>query len=94
MNKHKRVMDKILKRPTSATLNFEDFEKLVEYLGGKISEGNGSRKRFNLNDIRMVFHKPHPNKEMCKAAVNDARDYLADAGFDDLDSIEPPSESE
>ncbi|HHE5699556.1 TPA: type II toxin-antitoxin system HicA family toxin [Citrobacter amalonaticus] len=32
-------------------------------LGAKVSEGNGSRVRFEINQVVASFHRPHPEKE-------------------------------
>ena len=39
-------------------------------LGAERFEGNGSRIRFLLNGIKATFHRPHPQKETDKGAVN------------------------
>lgn len=52
---------------------------LVE-LGAEIDEGSGSRVRIALNDVRAVFHRPHPQKETDKGAVKDLRRFLTEAG--------------
>jgi hypothetical protein len=31
--------------------------------------GHGSRVRMKLNDVKAVFHQPHPEKEIDKGAV-------------------------
>lgn len=48
-------------------------------LGAEISEGNGSRVRIKLNDVRAVFHRPHPRKETDKGAVVSMRRFLETA---------------
>ncbi|MCP4166704.1 MAG: type II toxin-antitoxin system HicA family toxin [Chloroflexi bacterium] len=45
-------------------------------LGAEVTEGRGSRVRVALNDVRAVFHRPHPQKETDKGAVKSARRFL------------------
>lgn len=53
---------------------------MVVAAGGEISEGAGSRVRIALNDVRAVFHRPHPQKETDKGAVKSMRRFLTEAG--------------
>lgn len=49
--------------------------------GAEISEGNGSRVRIKLNDVRAVFHRPHPENTTDKGAVKSMRRFLQAAGI-------------
>jgi hypothetical protein len=51
-------------------------------LGAEISEGEGSRVRIALNNVRAVFHRPHPKKETDKGAVKSMRRFLIEAGVE------------
>ena len=51
-------------------------------LGAEVSEGAGSRVRIALNEIRAVFHRPHPQKETDKGAVKSVRRFLIEAGVE------------
>ena len=66
--------------PTRADISWTDIEKLFIALGAEISEGNGSRIRVKLNGVRAVFHRPHPEKETDKGAVNSVQVFLINAG--------------
>jgi hypothetical protein len=50
-------------------------------LGAEITEGNGSRVRISLNDVKAVFHRPHPRKETDKGAVVSMRRFLMTANI-------------
>ena len=43
-------------------------------------EGRGSRVRVSLNEVRAVFHRPHPRKETDKGALKSVRRFLSEAG--------------
>ena len=79
-SKHKKTMELVLKDPVQANILWSDIEGLFLALGGKISEGAGSRVRVKLNGSRAVFHRPHPQKTTDKGAVNSVRRFLENAG--------------
>ena len=62
------------------TIAWRDVEALFIALGAEIPEGNGSRVRVVLKDVRAVFHRPHPRKETNKGAVKSVRRFLEAAG--------------
>jgi len=79
--KHKRILRNIFDSPIRSDIAWSDIEKLLEALGGKLSEGKGSRIRISLGGVRAVFHRPHPRKETDKGAVKSMRRFLTEAGF-------------
>jgi len=54
--------------------------KALKRLGTDISEGRGSRVRVALNEVRAVFHRPHPKRVTNKGAVKSVRRFLQEAG--------------
>jgi len=78
--KHKKVYDNIFKNPVQSDIEWRDIENLLIALGAKLSEGNGSRVRIELNGERAVFHRPHPEKVTDKGAVKSMRRFLDNAG--------------
>lgn len=74
--KHRRTLEMLYAKPSRSDVPWADIERLVEALGGAVSEGAGSRVRFLLNDIRATFHRPHPKREASKAQVDSVRDFL------------------
>ena len=79
-NKHQRVLEAIFEKPERANIDWKDIETLLLALGAEISEGNGSRVRVALRDVRAVFHRPHPRKDTNKGAVKCVRKFLEAAG--------------
>ena len=55
-------------------------ESLLVALGAKVSEGNGSRVRFEINQVVASFHRPHPDKEAKVYQVRDAMAFLIAVG--------------
>ncbi len=78
--KHQRTLASIYQSPVRANISWDDVEKMLVELGAEIDEGSGSRVRIALNDVRAVFHRPHPQKETDKGAVKDLRRFLTEAG--------------
>ena len=79
-NKHRTTLAAIFADPVRANLVWSDIEALLLALGAEVSGGAGSRVRVKLNDVRAVFHRPHPQKETDKGAVVAVREFLVHAG--------------
>jgi len=81
MKKHRRTLQAIFAEPSRANVNWKDVEAMLAAFGAEISEGKGSRVRIALNNVRAVFHRPHPRKETDKGALRSLRRFLTEAGF-------------
>lgn len=82
MNKKQReTLQLIFKGPIQSNVKRKTIESLFQHLGAEISEGNGSRIRIILNDVKAVFHRPHPRKEIDKGALISVRRFLENAGI-------------
>jgi hypothetical protein len=79
--KHQATLDAIFATPVRSSIVWADIEGLFRACGAEISEGSGSRVRVVLNDVRAVFHRPHPQKETDKGAVKSVRRFLTEAGI-------------
>ena len=79
--KHRKTLEAIFETPNRATIPWSDIEALFVVLGAEVSEGRGSRVRVALNDVRAVFHRPHPQKEADKGTVKSVRRFLQEAGI-------------
>ncbi|MEA5579583.1 type II toxin-antitoxin system HicA family toxin [Anabaena sp. UHCC 0451] len=78
--KHKKSLDAIFENPVRANIPWSDIEGMLVALGAEITQGSGSRVRIYLNDVKAVFHRPHPQKETDKGAVKSMRRFLLEAG--------------
>jgi hypothetical protein len=75
------ILCAIFAEPTRSNIRWDDFVRVYLALGGeKVQCGSGSVRRFKLNGVRAVFHEPHPQGVMKKYVVEDARDFLTNAG--------------
>jgi hypothetical protein len=78
--KHRRTLEAVFEDPVRSNIPWRDIEKMMEAAGADITEGAGSRVRVALNEVRAVFHRPHPQKETNKSAVRSVRRFLTEAG--------------
>lgn len=80
-SKHRKTLRAIFEEPIRSDIAWTEIEKLLAALGAELSEGRGSRVRIYLNEIRAVFHRPHPQKETDKGALRSMRRFLIEAGI-------------
>ncbi|MFA7495630.1 MAG: type II toxin-antitoxin system HicA family toxin [Acidithiobacillus sp.] len=80
-SKHRNTLDAIFNEPALSNIAWSDIESLLLAVGAQRFEGNGSRVRFLLNDVKATFHRPHPQKETDKEAVVSVRRFLEAGGI-------------
>ncbi|MCA1803662.1 MAG: type II toxin-antitoxin system HicA family toxin [Rhodothermaceae bacterium] len=78
---HRKTLQAIFDNPVRSDVEWKKVESLFVAIGGELSEGRGSRIRVALNDVRAVFHRPHPKKETDKGALKSVRRFLKEAGI-------------
>ncbi len=77
----KKTLEDIFENPVRSNVAWDGIVSLFWALGGKVSEGEGSRVRVFLNNVVAVFHRPHPKKETDKGALRSVRRFLTQAGI-------------
>jgi hypothetical protein len=75
-NKQQATLLKIFQRPTRSDISWQEAKALLNAIGATIKEGRGSRVMAVKDGKILRLHKPHPQKEMKKYAVERVRDYL------------------
>lgn len=75
-SKHRKILEAIFARPTTATLKFVDIEKALMALGAELHESEGSRIKLVLGGDAWHAHRPHPGKEAKKYQVESVREFL------------------
>ena len=80
MGRHERTLQAVFEEPTRSDLKWSAVVAMLRSLGAEITEGRGSRVRVYLEGVRAVFHRPHPQKEMIRAAVRSLQRFLREAG--------------
>lgn len=81
---HRRTLQLVFEDPVRSDVAWKDIERLLEALGGELSEGRGSRVRVALRGVRAVFHRPHPARVTDKGALKSVRRFLREAGIDPM----------
>ena len=78
--KQQKTLKKIFETPTRSDIKWSEVQSLLSACKAEITEGKGSRLRVVMNNRFLNLHKPHPQKEMKKYAVELVRDFLINAG--------------
>ncbi|MCG9889802.1 MAG: type II toxin-antitoxin system HicA family toxin, partial [Thermosynechococcaceae cyanobacterium MS004] len=74
MNKKQRnTYSALFAEPIRRNILWNDVVSLVLALGGQVLQGDGSRVRFDLNDVSLNIHSPHPQKELKRYQVKAVR---------------------
>ena len=82
LNSHQRkTLQRILAMPASAGIRFSDIESLLGALGFEITEGKGSRVRFDLQGEQWHTHRPHPATEAKRYQVRDLQELFHRLGI-------------
>jgi hypothetical protein len=81
-SKQRRTLQAIFDEPVRSNVKWASIESLLEALGAEISEGRGSRVRIHLNEVRAVFHRPHPQPNTDKGALKSMRRFLQETGVE------------
>ncbi len=80
-SKHRKTLKTIFTDPINGNIEWRKIEALLLAIGASRTERAGSAVSFVLNDIRVDFHRPHPDKEALRYRVKDARKFLQQAGI-------------
>jgi hypothetical protein len=80
-SKHRKPLDLIFAEPVNGNIEWRRIDMLLLALGAVRTEKAGSAVSFVLNDVRVDFHRPHPNKEALRYRVKDTRRFLEQAGI-------------
>ncbi|MCL2523419.1 MAG: type II toxin-antitoxin system HicA family toxin [Betaproteobacteria bacterium] len=78
--KHLKTLELLFSRPVSANVKWSEIESLFVALGANVTEAEGSRVTVRLFDVVRVFHRPHPNPDTDKGAVESIRKWLESNG--------------
>jgi hypothetical protein len=78
--KNRKTLNSIFHNPVKSDIPWKEIESLFQDLGAEVSQGRGSRVRVALNDVRAVFHRPHPQRFTDKGALVSVRRFLTTAG--------------
>ena len=80
-NHHRATLRRVFEKPTSASIRFADLESLLRALGAEVTEGKGSRIRFDLQDEQWHTHRPHPGVEAKRYQVRELQELFGRLGI-------------
>jgi hypothetical protein len=82
LNSHQRkTLYRVLASPAAAGIRFADIESLLGALGFEVTEGKGSRVRFDLKGEQWHTHRPHPGGETKRYQVRDLQELFQRLGI-------------
>ena len=79
-NKHRKTLEALFSVPPPKGMPWNDIESLLIAAGATITEGSGSRVKFDLNGQTVAFHRPHKPKTARAYQIAIAREFLEDNG--------------
>lgn len=79
-NKHRKTLEALFSVPPPKGMLWDDIESLLIATGATITEGNGSRVKFDLNGQTVAFHRPHKPKTVRAYQIVIAREFLEENG--------------
>jgi hypothetical protein len=81
-SKHERTLREVFSEPAKANIEWASIERMLKHYGAFLEERAGSRIGVELNGVRAVFHRPHPEKEASRPLVRAVRDFCREAGLE------------
>lgn len=79
-NKHKKTLQAVFSFPVPKGMPWADLEALLIAAGATVTEGDGSRVKFDANGVTVAFHRPHKPKTARAYQVAIAREFLESIG--------------
>ncbi len=80
-SKQLRTLKRIFDSPTRSDVTWVEVESLLRAQGATFREGPGSQVWTSLGQALLSIHKPHPQKELKKYALERVRDFLREVGL-------------
>jgi hypothetical protein len=79
--KQKKTLQAIFAEPVSATIEWRAIESLLVAVGCQVSEGAGSRVRFECRGVFLTVHRPDLRKEAKPYQIRAFREFLSKIRF-------------
>jgi len=79
--RQKKTLQKIFEKPTRADITWTEAESLLKARNAVIRYGSGSVTMAAINKHVVCVHRPHPQKELKKRAVEALRDFFENTGI-------------
>lgn len=85
-SKHARTLREVFTDPTKANIEWDSIEKMLKHYGAHLEERAGSRVAVEVNGVRSIFHRPHPQKEAKRSLVRAVREFCEESGIEPEDT--------
>ena len=79
-SRQRKTLAAVFATPAPKNLVWADIESLLDSLGAKQVNRDGSAVSFALNGARLDVHRPHPQKEAKPYVVRNTAQFLTLAG--------------
>jgi len=79
-NKQKKTLQAVFSAPVPKGMPWADLESLLIAAGTTVTEGDGSRVKFDKDGITAAFHRPHKPKTARAYQITLAREFLESIG--------------
>ena len=79
-SRHKNTLAALFGSPPPKGMPWADIEALLLAVGATVTEGRGSRVKFDLAGQTVAFHRPHNPKTARAYQVVIAREFLENVG--------------
>ena len=80
-SRHKKTLQAVFGTPLPKGMPWADLEALLIAVGATVTEGGGSRVKFDKDGITVAFHRPHRPKTARAYQVAIAREFLENIGI-------------
>lgn len=77
----RKTLEAIFANPVNKTIPWQDVEALFIALGATVSEGSGSRVKYEIANQSASFHRPHNPATARIYQIKQARKFLTDIGI-------------
>lgn len=83
MTQHDKTLERIQRTPTPADVRWDEMAGLLQSLGFRPLNNDGSRRKFEHPDTgdSISLHQPHPAPEMKRYAVREVVAFLRQNGY-------------
>lgn len=79
-SKHRKTLQAIFATPPPKGLQWAEVEALLVSLGAVVTEGNGSRVKFEIQRVTIAIHRPHNPKTVRAYLVPILKKFFQDIG--------------
>ena len=80
-NKHRKTLERIFSTPPPKGMPWEDIESLLRGIGADITEGSGSRVKYDKCGVTLALHRPHNPKTTRSYHIPLLREFFEKVGI-------------